>query len=168
MSSHKILSRAEVVELVRRIREKDDRNALNTLFESNLRLVMFVAKKFPPDNGGLQLYDLLQAGGVGLMRAIQDFNPERGCMFSTYAVWWIRQAIGHEIRKYGKIIHMPAGATNTYFKYIRIVNELTNKNFGVRPTDSEVADRMEMPIKKLRAFLKHAQGRETLSIDTPL
>jgi RNA polymerase primary sigma factor len=159
------LSIPEVKEVNRRVSigEARARRAKKEMVEANLRLVISIAKKYT--NRGLQFLDLIQEGNIGLMKAVDKFEYRRGYKFSTYATWWIRQAITRSIADQARTIRIPVHMIETINKLNRISRQMLQE-MGREPTPEELAERMEMPEDKIRKVLKIA--KEPISMETPI
>ncbi|RRV27848.1 RNA polymerase sigma factor RpoD [Pseudomonas sp. o96-267] len=159
------LSLAEIKDINRRmsIGEAKARRAKKEMVEANLRLVISIAKKYT--NRGLQFLDLIQEGNIGLMKAVDKFEYRRGYKFSTYATWWIRQAITRSIADQARTIRIPVHMIETINKLNRISRQMLQE-MGREPTPEELGERMEMPEDKIRKVLKIA--KEPISMETPI
>ena len=160
-----LLSISEIKEINREISmgEAQARRAKKEMVEANLRLVISIAKKYT--NRGLQFLDLIQEGNIGLMKAVDKFEYRRGYKFSTYATWWIRQAITRSIADQARTIRIPVHMIETINKLNRISRQMLQE-MGREPTPDELAERMEMPEDKVRKVLKIA--KEPISMETPI
>jgi RNA polymerase primary sigma factor len=159
------LSVAEIKDINRRmsIGEAKARRAKKDMVEANLRLVISIAKKYT--NRGLQFLDLIQEGNIGLMKAVDKFEYRRGYKFSTYATWWIRQAITRSIADQARTIRIPVHMIETINKLSRISRQMLQE-MGREPTPEELGEKMEMPEDKVRRVLKIA--KEPISMETPI
>ena len=161
----KLLSTADEVKLARKIMEggKEGDRAKKKLVQSNLRLVVSIAKKYV--GRGMLFLDLIQEGNLGLIRAAEKFDHERGFKFSTYATWWIRQAITRAIADQARTIRIPVHMVETINKLKKVTRELSQE-LSRRPTEEELSEKMGISVSKLREIVKIAQ--EPLSLETPI
>ena len=157
-----LLTADEEVSLALKI-EQGDQEAKQRLAEANLRLVVSIAKRYV--GRGMQFLDLIQEGNMGLMKAVEKFDYRKGFKFSTYATWWIRQAITRAIADQARTIRIPVHMVETINKLIRIQCQLLQE-LGKEPTPEQIAEKMEMPTEKVREILKIAQ--EPVSLETPI
>jgi len=158
----RLLTAAEEVQLAKRI-EKGDMTAKSRLVEANLRLVVSIAKKYV--GRGMLFLDLIQEGNLGLIRAVEKFDYKKGYKFSTYATWWIRQAITRAIADQARTIRIPVHMVETINKLIRVQRQLLQK-FGREPSTEEIAQYMEFTPDKVREIMKISQ--EPVSLETPI
>jgi RNA polymerase primary sigma factor len=164
IGKYPLLNGEEEIELAKRI-ERDDDAARSKLAVSNLRLVVSIAKKYVGRSANLSLLDLIQEGNIGLFKAVEKFDYKKGYKFSTYATWWIRQAITRALADQGRTIRIPVHMVETINKYQQVVRRLV-QDLGRDPLPEEVASEMGVEVDKIRHIIKISQ--DTVSLEAPV
>lgn len=154
-----LLTPEEEIDLAERIK-KGDRAARHKMIQSNLRLVINIAKKY--SHLGVSMLDLIEEGNLGLMKAVEKYNPKKGYRFSTYAAWWIRQCISRAIANQGKTVRMPVYMIELLMRFKKVSEHLTN-TLKRRPKTGEVAKRMKLPVKRITQLSKMVSGISSLN-----
>ena len=154
-----LLTAEEEIFLAERIR-KGDKAARHKMIQSNLRLVINIAKKY--SHLGVSMLDLIEEGNLGLMKAVEKFNPKKGYRFSTYAAWWIRQYISRAIANQGKTVRMPVYIIELMMRFKKVTEHLTN-SLKRKPKLNEISKRMKLPIKKVKHLSKIVSGISSLN-----
>ena len=150
MGKTKLLTHKQEIEIAKRI-EAGDKKAVNELIEANLRLVVSIARRYM--NRGMQLLDLIQEGSIGLMKAVEKFEYQRGYKFSTYATWWIRQAVTRAIADQARTIRIPVHMVETHNQILRAIAELVQA-LGREPQPIEISKHSKIPLEKVNKVLK--------------
>jgi len=154
-----LLTAEEEIELAEKIK-KGDKHARVRMIQSNLRLVINIAKKY--SHLGVSMMDLIEEGNLGLMKAVEKFNPKKGYRFSTYAAWWIRQYISRAIANQGKTVRMPVYIIELLMRFKKVTEHLTN-SLKRKPRLNEIAKRMSLPMKRAKQLSKMASGTSSLN-----
>ena len=164
VSRYPLLTKAEEVDLAQRI-ENGDSYAREKMIQSNLRLAISIAKKY--HKSGCSMEDLIQESNIGLMRAVEKFNWRKGFKFSTYACWWIRQAVSRHVSMQKNTVRIPSHANSLSWKIKVMVDEYVEE-FGSQPEDSEISDALGVSINLIEAAKQSLKLRNIMSIDTPI
>ena len=164
VSRYPLLTKAEEVALAQRI-EKGDKYAREKMIQSNLRLAISIAKKY--HKSGCNMEDLIQESNIGLMRAVEKFNWRKGFKFSTYACWWIRQAVSRHVSMQKNTVRIPSHANSLSWKIKEMVDEYVEE-FGVPPDNEEISDALGVSINLIEAAKQSIKLRNIMSIDTPI
>ena len=154
-----LLTPEEEIDLAERIK-KGDKAARHKMIQSNLRLVINIAKRY--SHLGVSMMDLVEEGNLGLMKAVEKFNPKKGYRFSTYAAWWIRQYISRAIANQGKTVRMPVYIIELLMRFRKVTENLTNA-MKRKPKLNEIAKRMKLPMKRVKQLSKMASGTSSLN-----
>jgi RNA polymerase primary sigma factor len=154
-----LLTPEEEIKLAMRIK-RGDKQARAKMIQSNLRLVINIAKRY--SNLGVSMMDLIEEGNMGLMKAVEKFNPKKGYRFSTYAAWWIRQYISRAIANQGKTVRMPVYIIELLMRFKKVTEHLTN-SYKRKPRSAEIAKRMKIPIKRVKQLNKMVSGISSLN-----
>lgn len=154
-----LLTPEEEIELANRIK-KGDKHARARMIQSNLRLVINIAKKY--SHLGVSMLDLIEEGNLGLMKAVEKFNPKKGYRFSTYAAWWIRQYISRAIANQGKTVRMPVYIIELLMRFKKVTEHLTN-SLKRKPRLNEIAKKMRLPMKRIKQLTKMVSGISSLN-----
>jgi RNA polymerase primary sigma factor len=157
-----LLTPEEEISLAIKIK-KGDKKAWNKMIQANLRLVISIAKKY--SHLGVSMMDLIEEGNLGLMKAVEKFNPKKGYRFSTYGAWWIRQYVSRAIANQGKTVRMPVYVIELLMRYKKVTEHLTS-SLKRKPRLNEVAKRMKLPMKRVKQLSKMVTG--TTSLNTPV
>ncbi len=157
-----LLTPEEEIDLATKIK-RGDKNARAKMIQSNLRLVINIAKRY--SHLGVSMMDLIEEGNIGLMKAVEKFNPKKGYRFSTYAAWWIRQYISRAIANQGKTVRMPVYVIELLMRYKKITENLT-RTLKRKPRLNEIAKRMKLPMKRVKQLSKMVSG--TTSLNAPV
>ncbi len=157
-----LLTPEEEISLANRIK-KGDKKARNEMIQANLRLVISIAKRY--SHLGVSMMDLIEEGNLGLMKAVDKFNPKKGYRFSTYGAWWIRQYVSRAIANQGKTVRMPVYVIELLMRYKKVTENLTT-SLKRKPKLNEIAKRMKLPMKRVKQLSKMVTG--TTSLNTPV